>query len=61
MHYIVIIGIVGISLGIALVLIVVVLGSMKDLKREDKLDWKFLDYFSVGYLVHLYRKFIKRV
>jgi uncharacterized membrane protein affecting hemolysin expression len=49
------------SLGLVLLVGVLVFSYLKHLKRTRYNGWKFLDYVSVGYAEHLYKKFIKRV
>ncbi|MDB5118507.1 MAG: hypothetical protein JWQ79_3999 [Mucilaginibacter sp.] len=54
--------IIEIIFGIAVFLLVVVmiLSFLKSLKKDRFPNWKFLDYFSVGYVEHLYTKYILR-
>ncbi len=47
------------SLAAVLFLGVIVFGGLKSLKKSHFPNWKFLDYISVGYAEHLYKKFIK--
>lgn len=61
MNPLILIGIILLSLAIVLVLAVFLFSFLKGLKNEGRLNWKFLDYVSVGYLEHLYKKYIKRV
>jgi len=46
---------------IFLVFMVMIFSFLKQLKKDRFPNWKFLDYVSVGYLEHLYKKYIKRV
>lgn len=61
MNAFVLTGIVFFSLGILLVLLVILFSFLKYLQRNYYPKWTFLDYVSVGYFEHLYRKYIKRV
>ncbi|MES2426018.1 MAG: hypothetical protein V4560_03560 [Bacteroidota bacterium] len=47
-------------IAIFLLFIVSVLAGLKALKKDRFANWTFLDYFSVGYVEHLYIKYIKR-
>ncbi|MGZ3756269.1 MAG: hypothetical protein ACXVAY_06240 [Mucilaginibacter sp.] len=47
------------GVGVALFLAATILAFLKSLKKDHFPQWKFLDYFSVGYLEHLYIKYIK--
>jgi hypothetical protein len=49
------------SLAIILVLGVLFFSFLKYLKRTRYPNWKFPDFVSVGYLDHLYKKYIKRI
>ena len=49
------------GLGVVFFIIVLILSFLKKLKKDRFPQWKFLDYFSVGYLDHLYKKYIKRI
>ena len=49
------------ALGLLLLVVVMIFSFLKHLQRTRYPNWKFLDYFSVGYLEHLYKKYIKRV
>lgn len=55
-----VIGAVFLFLGIILVFLVIIFTVLKHLQRNYYPNWKFLDYVSVGYLEHLYKKYIKR-
>jgi hypothetical protein len=56
----VLIGIILFSLGGVLVLLVIIFSTLKYFKREYFPSWKFLDYFSVGYIDYLYKRYILR-
>jgi hypothetical protein len=45
---------------IFLLIVVMILSFLKSLKKDRFPGWKFLDYFSVGYIEHLYIKYILR-
>ena len=44
----------------SLLAVIMVLTFMKSLKKDYFPNWKFLDYFSVGYAEHLFIRYIKR-
>ncbi len=48
------------SVAVFLLIIVMILAGLKSLKKDYFPDWKFLDYFSVGYVEYLYAKFFKK-
>jgi len=48
-------------LGLLLLLGVLIFSFLKYLQRTRYPHWKFLDFVSVGYLEHLYKKYVKRV
>ena len=48
-------------LGLLLLLGVLIFSFLKYLQRIRYPHWKFLDFVSVGYLEHLYKKYVKRV
>jgi len=60
MHYFILAFTVLFSIAIVLIFVVIILSTLKQFRREGKLSWNFLDYFSVGYLEHLYIKYIKK-
>jgi len=61
MHYFILACTILFSVAILLIFVVIILSTLKQFRRDGKLtDWNFLDYFSVGYLEHLYLKYIKR-
>jgi len=49
------------SLGLLLIFLVILFSILKHIQRTYfQESWKFLDYVSVGYVEHLYKKYIKR-
>jgi hypothetical protein len=49
------------SLGLLLIFLVIFFSVLKHFQRTRfQESWKFLDYVSVGYIEHLYKKYIKR-
>jgi hypothetical protein len=48
------------GLAVFLLIVVMILSFLKSLKNDRFPKWKFLDYFSVGYIEHLYIKYILR-
>lgn len=49
------------SLGLLLIFLVILFSILKYIQRTYfQESWKFLDYVSVGYIEHLYKKYIKR-
>jgi len=61
MNIFVLLGIILFAIGLALIFLVIIFSTLKHLKKNYYPNWKYLDYVSVGYFEHLYRKFIKRV
>lgn len=55
-----IIGAIFLYLGITLIFLVMIFTVLKHIQRNYRPSWTFLDYVSVGYMEHLYRKYIKR-
>ena len=58
-----VLGVVGgffVYLGIALIFLVMIFTVLKHIQRNYRPNWTWLDYVSVGYLEHLYRKYIKK-
>jgi hypothetical protein len=55
--------IIEIVFGTALLLLLIVMffSFLKSLKKDYFPNWTFLDYFSVGYIEHLYKKYIRRM
>ena len=47
-------------LAIVLIFVTMIFSWLKSLQRSRFQKWTFLDYVSVGYLKHLYIKYIKR-
>jgi hypothetical protein len=52
----------AILFGVAIFLMVftMIISWLKSLQKERFKNWTFLDYISVGYLRHLFLKYIKR-
>ncbi|TSJ36467.1 hypothetical protein FO440_21785 [Mucilaginibacter corticis] len=48
------------SVAAFLLIIVTILAGLKSLKKDHFPNWKFLDYFSVGYVEYLFAKFFKK-
>jgi hypothetical protein len=61
MNFFIIFCIVLFSLGLLLIFLVILFSVLKHFQRTRfQESWKFLDYVSVGYFEHLYKKYIKR-
>jgi len=60
MNVFIIFCIVLFSLGLLLVFLVIIFSTLKHLQRTRFPNWTFLDYVSVGYVEHLYKKYIKK-
>jgi hypothetical protein len=54
----ILVGIILLWLGVALVIIVIIFSLLKSLKKQYFPGWTFLDYFSVGYVEYLYKRYI---
>ena len=59
MNVIILVVQVFLGIGVVLFLAATILAFLKSLKKDYFPQWKFLDYFSVGYVEHLYIKYIK--
>ena len=57
----IILGFVLFVLGLLFFITVIFLSTLKHFRRNYFPSWKVLDYLSVGYFEHLYKKYIKRV
>ncbi len=47
-------------IAVALILLTMIIGFLKNLQRTRFPQWTFLDYISVDYFRHLYLKYILR-
>lgn len=54
-------GAVFLGLFLLLIVLTIIFSVLKNLQRTRFPHWTFLDYVSVGYVRHLYLKYIKRV
>jgi len=61
MNTLVILGEILLVLGLVFLAGVLVFSYLKHLKKTRFPEWKFLDFISVGYAEHLFKKYIKRV
>jgi len=61
MTVLLIIGAIFLGIFLLLIILTIVFSALKNLQRTRFPQWTFLDYVSVGYVRHLYLKYIKRV